>query len=541
MGNMIDIEYSKECNVSFDELNKLQIQIETNLRESRLFEKPGTCGKIKIILNPKLSSYANVQSMVKENMYWIFGDENVKIDAKKWRNFQLRCLHLDIPKEVARVLLILLSESVKSEGALQPENKPSHENNDDEDSLPSFIAVEPTYTLDKVVMTDQVRRQVQRSIALIRGRKKIFEEWGFAEVDPHTKTILCFYGPPGTGKTMCAHAICAELGKKIILASYASIESKWVGEGPKNLQKIFKNAQEQDAVLFFDEADSFLSKRVGNAETGSDKHYNRMSNEMFQLLENFDGIVIFATNMVADFDKAFKSRILAFVEFERPDQKARKLLIKKMIPKKLPLLSALTEEELDTLAEIGDGFSGREIRKSILTTLANAALEGVCYFTVREFEIGFRSVKEETESIEKSRSGEGGISGDLIQDFIAENTTNQYIMEACLKTAWRSEKLDAAMKKQLCSIAKALNLELPDLSISYRNKNLQEAIKNISDNNRMTECLKYCCDILALEALQNDEDELFLEELPFDFQVKEKDCYMNYFRSVKQFYNNVNI
>ena len=89
-----------------------------------------------------------------------------------------------------------------------------------------------------------------------------------------------------------------------MIASYASIESKWVGEGPKNLRRIFSDAEEQDAILFFDEADSFLSKRVSNAETGSDKHYNRRSNEMFQLLESYNGIVIFATNLVSDFDTA---------------------------------------------------------------------------------------------------------------------------------------------------------------------------------------------------------------------------------------------
>lgn len=85
---------------------------------------------------------------------------------------------------------------------------------------------------------------------------------------------------------MCAHALASELKKKIMIASYASIESKWVGEGPKNLRRIFSDAEEQDAILFFDEADSFLSKRVSNAETGSDKHYNRMSNEMFQSLDS---------------------------------------------------------------------------------------------------------------------------------------------------------------------------------------------------------------------------------------------------------------
>ena len=60
---------------------------------------------------------------------------------------------------------------------------------------------------------------------------------------------------------MAAHCIADALGRKIVIANFAEIESKYVGDSPKNLENIFKTAARENAVLFFDEADSFLGKR----------------------------------------------------------------------------------------------------------------------------------------------------------------------------------------------------------------------------------------------------------------------------------------
>jgi len=336
---------------------------------------------------------------------------------------------------------------------------------------------------------------------------------------------LCFYGAPGTGKTMCAHAVASELGQPIMFASYASIESKWVGEGPKNLRKIFSDAAEQNAVLFFDEADSFLSKRVNNAETGSDKHYNRMSNEMFQLLEDYDGIVIFATNLVSDFDKAFKSRILAFVEFEKPDKQGRVKLIKSMTPSKLPL-TPLTESELGKLADISEGFCGREIRKAMLTSLAEGALNDVKMISFKDLEKGFSAVKEETVAVENTMKGDNAI----LQDFISEHTTNSYIMDVCLKVVHQADNFSDKLKKSLYVISKVLNLEMPDLSISYKQKSLDDAVENIIENQRQTECIRYCCELLSLSSLAANQKEKVLLSIASELKMQDAIPYTDYLK-----------
>ena len=477
---------------------------------SKLSAVAGDSVAVEVVINPDMSQYDTYEQIT--NRIFCLINDGVAIDRKALDMFKMHCigLSLELFKEVNNILVLFTARdgaSAKSSAATPK----SGDNSNDEEAQQSYQAVDPIYTLDKVILGEDTKEQINRAISLVEQRDKIFNQWGFSEVDPHTKTILCFYGAPGTGKTMCAHAVASRLGKKILLASYASIESKWVGEGPKNLQRIFSDAQVQDAVLFFDEADSFLSKRVNNAETGSDKHYNRMSNEMFQLLESYNGIIIFATNLVSDFDKAFKSRILAFIEFVEPDFETRKRLIEIMIPKRLPMASRLTEDELGSLSELSEGFSGREIRKSILTTLAEGATTNVSLFTLKEFEKGFASVKAETMAV--SEMAKVDVSSDIINDFMAYGKTNQHIANICLYTAWQGGAINGDQSSYMITLSKALGCETPDMTISYLNKSIDEEVEDVRSNNRVKETMKYCVELLALSTLSAEQRKLTLAQL----------------------------
>lgn len=479
--------------------NNMMTAIEECAAKSQLATLAGDNLDIDVVLNPELKQYDHYEQ-VTNRIYTTFEGSSINIDRKALGMFKMYCIGLSTSlfKEINSVMLTLVARNSDSAKSTQSESKGDNASSDDE-ATQSYQAVQPIYTLDKVILSEDTKGQINRAISLVEQRDKIFNEWGYSEVDPHTKTILCFYGAPGTGKTMCAHAVAARLNKKILLASYASIESKWVGEGPKNLQRIFSDAQEQDAVLFFDEADSFLSKRVNNAETGSDKHYNRMSNEMFQLLESYNGIIIFATNLVSDFDKAFKSRILAFIEFQEPDFETRKRLIDIMIPKRLPMAARLTDAELSRLAEISEGFSGREIRKAMLTTLAEGATTNVALFTIEEFVQGFSSVKAETMAVNEMAMSD--ISSDIVTDFLSHDQTNKHVVDTCLYTAWQGGSINGEQSAYLITLCKALGCERPDMTISYVNKDLSEAVEDIVSNGRVKETMKHCVELLALSSM----------------------------------------
>lgn len=274
--------------------------------------------------------------------------------------------HVEIPLEV-KYCHVLISLEKKSQADMwaSPSTTPEQER-------PKFVAVDPIFTLDEVVMNDDEREAIMRAVTLVKERELVFEKWNFKKVDKHTKSILCFHGAPGTGKTMAAHGVAHYLGRKILIGSYAQIESEFVGVGAKNLKAFFECAAEQDAVLFIDEADTFLSKRLPSSNESA-KHYNSMSNELYQLIESFDGCIIFASNHITDFDPAVISRIIEPVEFKLPDEATRKQILSNLMQEEFPVEEGKTDEILSLLAEQTEGFSGRDLRKALLIANASAA------------------------------------------------------------------------------------------------------------------------------------------------------------------------
>jgi len=234
---------------------------------------------------------------------------------------------------------------------------------------PVYVAVDPFYTFDRLYLPEDTKNKIIRSVKLLEMEAKIFEEWGLKQIEPHPRAALNFYGAPGTGKTMAAHAIAAMLGKKILIASYAEIESKYHGEGPKNVKALFGAAEEQDCVLFIDEADSLLSKRLSNVTQGSEQAINSMRSQLLINLEMFHGIVIFATNFVQNYDKAFETRVKN-IEFVKPDREGRLKIWQSHLLETIPKDESVSFE---ALADIDD-VVGRDIKNAVIESAVTAAM-----------------------------------------------------------------------------------------------------------------------------------------------------------------------
>lgn len=264
----------------------------------------------------------------------------------------------------------------------------------------AYVPVEPSYSFDRVILPEDVLEKIESAINILRYEQKVFKEWGLYEIQPNPSSSLSFFGPSGTGKTMAAEAIANKLGKKILKVSYADVESKYHGEGPKMVKAIFLAAETADAVLFFDEADSLLSKRLTNVSQGSEQAINSMRSQLLICLEEFKGIVIFATNLVVNYDNAFLTRLIN-VEFKNPDAATRKKIwdvhIKSSANKKLniPL-----DEDVDTeiLAEKYE-FAGREIRNAVISACINVAMHERDIVSQEDFVMACEKIVEEKTSV----------------------------------------------------------------------------------------------------------------------------------------------
>ncbi len=236
-----------------------------------------------------------------------------------------------------------------------------------------FVPVEPKYTFDDLVLPEHVREEVMNVADYAKNSRIVFEDWGLAKTHKYSKQIgINLWGEPGTGKTMVAHAIANHLGRKILIVNYADIESKYVGETPKNIRKVFEAGKATGSILFFDEADAILSRRVTNMSSATDVSVNQTRSVMLMLMNEYQDFIIFATNFISNFDPAFMRRIAVHVKFELPDLRCRTLLWEKYIPDEMPLQMPKDELCAD-LAGKFEGLSGGDISNAVLNAAFMAA------------------------------------------------------------------------------------------------------------------------------------------------------------------------
>jgi SpoVK/Ycf46/Vps4 family AAA+-type ATPase len=234
-----------------------------------------------------------------------------------------------------------------------------------------FEVEQPRRRLADLVAPERTMAQIRGLLTKIRYHKVLYEDFGLAEIDPSGgRTAINLYGPPGTGKSFAAEAIAHELSMDLIRANYAEIESKFVGETPKNIKAAFAKARETNSLLFFDEADSVLGKRLSNVTQSTDHAVNVSRSVMLMELDRFTGVTVFATNLASNYDTAFTRRILGHIEMPLPDAEARQRLWRGHLPAKLPV--RLNEADWERLVAGSEGLAGGEILNAVLYAAAMA-------------------------------------------------------------------------------------------------------------------------------------------------------------------------
>lgn len=243
---------------------------------------------------------------------------------------------------------------------------------DDTDKCENFTlfqAEEPQYSFSNMVLNKNTYNSIQDMLALYENRELLFDKWGLGQTHrKQNRAGINLYGYSGTGKSMAAHAIAQQLGRKILTVDYSQIESKYVGETSKNLVSMFEYAKESKAVIFFDEADALLSRRVTSMSNSTDVSVNQTRSVLLVLINEYDDLILFASNFISNYDPAFMRRILAHVKFELPDEDERFKLWDMYIPKQMP-----TDVNVKKLAIKYDEVSGSDISNAVLNASLRAA------------------------------------------------------------------------------------------------------------------------------------------------------------------------
>jgi SpoVK/Ycf46/Vps4 family AAA+-type ATPase len=153
-------------------------------------------------------------------------------------------------------------------------------------------------------------------------------------VKSHQHCHALFYGHAGTGKRFAGALLGKELGKEVMRIDLSAMFSKYIGETEKNLTKLFDMAEQQEWILFFDEADALFGKR-SEVKDAHDRYANQEVSYLLQRIEDHSGLLILASNRKENIDDAFVRRFHYVIHFPIPEAPERLRLWEKVVSSKL--------------------------------------------------------------------------------------------------------------------------------------------------------------------------------------------------------------
>ncbi|WAS94841.1 AAA family ATPase [Nannocystis punicea] len=220
-----------------------------------------------------------------------------------------------------------------------------------------------------LILPEASLEQLHELVRHLKYHDLVFGTWGLRSKVLHGDGVAAlFAGPPGTGKTMASALVARELGRELLRVELAGVVSKYIGETEKNLERVFVAARRSNAVLFFDEADALFGKR-SEVKDAHDRYANVETSYLLQRVEEFDGVIVLATNFKKNVDEAFMRRMAVVVDFPPPEPAERRRLWASLMPAAMPRED---EIDLDFLAQRFE-LSGGHIKNAIQTAAMLAA------------------------------------------------------------------------------------------------------------------------------------------------------------------------
>jgi SpoVK/Ycf46/Vps4 family AAA+-type ATPase len=185
---------------------------------------------------------------------------------------------------------------------------------------------------------EKEQKQVVQLTDLLREENFCKVQERLKDKGMRTGFTCLFYGDPGTGKTETVYQIARQTGRNIFLVDISNTKSMWFGESEKKIKEVFEKyktlvkAEAMTPILLFNEADAVIGKRKDVIIGAVAQTENAIQNIILQEMETLNGIMIATTNLTQNFDTAFERRFLYKIEFEKPNDEAKRHIWKLIIP-----------------------------------------------------------------------------------------------------------------------------------------------------------------------------------------------------------------
>ncbi len=228
--------------------------------------------------------------------------------------------------------------------------------------------IETRLSWEDLVLPSSTLEQLEEIRHWLHHGDTLLEEWGMRQKLRPGFTSL-FYGPPGTGKTLSACLLGRHCGCDVYKIDLSMIVSKYIGETEKNLGRIFDMAEHRNWILFFDEADALFGKRT-HVESSHDRYANQEISFLLQRIEEFNGVVILASNIKTNIDDAFIRRFHSVVYFPMPKSAERRRIWQAAFSPKAKLENRIDLGRLAERHELSGGTIMNVVRYSSLKALS---------------------------------------------------------------------------------------------------------------------------------------------------------------------------
>ncbi|MBF0192714.1 MAG: ATP-binding protein [Magnetococcales bacterium] len=135
------------------------------------------------------------------------------------------------------------------------------------------------------------------------------------------RATLLLHGPPGSGKSAFVHHLSQRLERPLRLKKASDLLDRYLGGTEERIAEMFQQARQEGALLFLDEADSFLQERSRANQSWEVTQVN----EFLVQMEQFEGLFLCATNFPEALDRASLRRFDLKIAFSslRPEQSLR--------------------------------------------------------------------------------------------------------------------------------------------------------------------------------------------------------------------------